>query len=613
MLLRLLCLLLLLPTIPSFAQELLRNGNFDRSGLTGLAQDWIAVSQGPRGASGFELKAHGPNAGAQKIIVRDLPPFRWSGLGQALPELTPGLYRFRVRVKPLQPLLAGVEIRGDGPDLVPTARCRELVKPGIWTELTGFAQLDGPAQGLYFLVLLYQPGTLLAADASLQPVERAALTPAERATLERQFGPLLPPVDEAALLADTDARILRHRTAPLTIQVLDPQGQPAPGRTVHVEHLRHLFRFGAAFDPTAMGDWRQGDENRRHREAFLKLFNAATVQIYWPAYDPDRNWRQRLQMRRAVHFLEQRHFFIHGHPVFWNASAPSWLTDLDPPPLAMERLCDERLVGLGRALLPRLTSADLFNELVHWERLTNAFTRLFIDRGKTELVAEYLRETQRLAPGVQTTINDYDLSPEYFGLLKTLLDAGAPLDLIGQQAHMHSGYWSVARTWTTLERLSLLRRPILFTEVSALSGPVRPLHGGEALKDWPTDPENEARQAAFLEQFYKLLYSHPNCAGLTLWNYTDRYAWLGAPVGILRQDGRPKPSFERLDHLINHQWRTRGDFQTDAQGCVKIDRAFAGAYSIRCGRSTVECEHRAASPLFQVIREERPLRPANAR
>ena len=203
MLLRLLCLLLLLPTIPSFAQELLRNGNFDRSGLTGLAQDWIAVSQGPRGASGFELKAHGTNAGAQKIIVRDLPPFRWSGLGQALPELTPGLYRFRVRVKPLQPLLAGVEIRGDGPDLVPTARCRELVKPGIWTELTGFAQLDGPAQGLYFLVLLYQPGTLLAADASLQPVERAALTPAERATLERQFGPLLPPVDEAALLADT--------------------------------------------------------------------------------------------------------------------------------------------------------------------------------------------------------------------------------------------------------------------------------------------------------------------------------------------------------------------------------------------------------------------------
>ena len=156
----------------------------------------------------------------------------------------------------------------------------------------------------------------------------------------------------------------------------------------------------------------------------------------------------------------------------------------------------------------------------------------------------------------------------------------------------------MAQTWTVLERLSLLHHPVLFTEVSVLSGPVRPIHSEEPLPvDWNTDPEHEQTQADYLEQFYRLLYSHPNCAGIVLWNYTDLCAWLGAPVGVLRKDGSPKPSFHRLDELINHRWRTRGEFTTDGNGQIKIPFAFEGRYVIRCGRKAIEYDHSAAAPL----------------
>ncbi|MBI5386675.1 MAG: endo-1,4-beta-xylanase [Verrucomicrobia bacterium] len=597
------CLWLAL-TIPSSAQELLRNGDFALLGTDGLAQHWIALTLGSEVESACELVSEGA-AGAQRIIVRRLPPFRWSGIAQIVPKLDAGLYRLRARVKSDRPLPVSVEVRSAADPYPLFGRCRETLQPGAWTELTAFIRLEAAQTNLYSLVLLHQPGVVLAAEASLRPVRPAELGPAERTQLERQFGPELPPVDEAALLAATDARILQTRTAPLRVQVLDRAGRPAAHRTVRIEHRQHLFRFGAGFE---LGLPRRPNEtvvDRRHREAFLKLFNTATIRFYWASYEPERGAFDHAGMFRAIRWLERRGLTVRAHPVFWNSAGqiPAWVKEISPPPLAMERLCDQRLAQLGRTVLPCVTDADLFNELVHWEHLESDFTRLVADQGKVRFVADYLRAAKRMTPPCQTVINDYDTTPAYFSLLKDLLEAGAPVDLIGQQAHMHATNWTPTLTWTVLERLSVLRRPILFTEVSVLSGPNRFLHTAADLENWQSDPEHEARQADYLEQFLKLLYSHPNCAGLVLWDYSDRGAWLNAPVGVLRVDGSPKPSFARLDELLNRRWRTRGEFQTDANGTVLVPHAYEGRYEIQCGRTKVEVEHSRKQPLNLVTME----------
>ncbi len=416
------------------------------------------------------------------------------------------------------------------------------------------------------------------------------------------------PADEAQLLAETNARIRRTRTAPLEIEVTDAQGKPAANRVVQVEHVRHLFHFGAGFDARIMERPDETDVDRRHRDQFLKLFNCATVHLYWGGYERQEGQPEGARRADYARWLKTKGLVPRGHPVFWNQdnTLPRWLRERNPAPAEMRKLMDERLREMSGSVLPELRDVDVFNELVHWERFTNnPLSRLLVEQGKVAVVTHYLRETRRLNPGVQLVVNDYDPTPAFDTLLRQLLDAGAPIDFIGQQSHMHGGPWSVKQTWECLERHARLQRPVLFTELSVLSGPVRRNLDYQGRQEgWETDPENERRQAEYLEQFYRLLYSHPNCLGVVIWNYSDRGAWLGAPVGLLRKDGSPKPSFERLDRLINREWRTQGQFTTDASGRITVPGAFEGHYRITTGDVEASGDHRAGQPLRLRLRLE---------
>ena len=414
------------------------------------------------------------------------------------------------------------------------------------------------------------------------------------------------PADEAQLLAETDARIRRTRTAPLEIEVTDADGKPAANRVVKIEHVRHLFYFGAGFDTRIMERADETEVDRRHREQFLRLFNCATVHLYWGGYERQEGQPEGARRAEYARWLKTKGLVPRGHPVFWNQdnTLPRWLRERNPAPAEMRELMDERLREMSGSVLPELRDVDVFNELVHWERFTNnPLSRLMVEQGKVAVVTHYLREARGLNPGVQLVVNDYDNTPAFDRLLRQLLEAGAPLDIIGQQSHMHGGPWSVKQTWECLERHARLQRPVLFTELSVLSGPVRRNIDYQGRQEgWETDPENEQRQAEYLEQFYRLLYSHPNCIGVVVWNYTDRGAWLGAPVGLLRKDGSPKPSFERLDRLINREWRTRGEFTTEPSGRVTVPGAYEGHYRITAGGVEAAGDHRAGQPLRLRVR-----------
>jgi GH35 family endo-1,4-beta-xylanase len=408
-------------------------------------------------------------------------------------------------------------------------------------------------------------------------------------------------IDESKLLAETESRIRLNRTAPLTVEVRDAQGQAVSGAPVRVEQVRHRFFFGAGFDTQLLPRPNETDVDRRHREYFLRLFNYATVHLYWSGYEPQRGEYQDSARRQCVDWLKEQGLVARGHPIFWNhrAGVPPWVSALDPAPDALTSLLDTRLEQLSRTVLPSLHDVDVFNELTRWERFTNVFTRYVQAQGKMAVVVRYLKETKRLNSNLLTVVNDYDTTPDYARLLQNLIDAGAPVDIIGQQSHMHGGSWPATQLWTILERLSAIHRPVLFTELSVLSGPSRQIDWKteSRILDWNTDPENERNQAQYLEQFYRLVYSHPNTIGIVLWNYSDRRAWLGAPVGLLRKDGTPKPSFERLDALINQTWRTRGEFATDAAGKLVVPGAYEGHYRVSVGGQNQTGEHGKTHPL----------------
>lgn len=83
-------------------------------------------------------------------------------------------------------------------------------------------------------------------------------------------------IDEARLLAETDARIRLNRTSPLTVEVRDAEGRPVNGASVRVEHVKHRFLFGAGFETQLPPRTDETEVDRRHREHFLRLFNYST-------------------------------------------------------------------------------------------------------------------------------------------------------------------------------------------------------------------------------------------------------------------------------------------------------------------------------------------------
>lgn len=403
------------------------------------------------------------------------------------------------------------------------------------------------------------------------------------------------PLDEKTLISRTEQRILKNRTAPMVIEVVDKNGRPVKDARVDVQHFKHLFYFGAGFDRALLNPDTTDEVNARHREAFLRLFNYSTVHIYWSGYEPRQGAYNTKIVIDSINWLKEHGITARGHPIHWNhrASVPRWVEELNPDSARMRLLLTERVKQLSETVLPQLHDADVFNELVGWERFSNSFTRIVRERGKIPLVVDCVKEVKRLNPNLLLAINDYDVSPRYYELLKELIEAGAPFDYIGQQSHMHSGNWSFLQLWTILERLSKLNKPVLFTELSVLSAPRRKIDWSteKPIADWNTEPEYEKLQADYLEKFYSIAYSHPGCIGIVMWNYSDRRSWLGAPVGVLRKDGSRKPSFEALDNLINSKWRTKGVFTTDAEGKAIISNAFEGEYVIKVGGKEIKAVH----------------------
>jgi GH35 family endo-1,4-beta-xylanase len=596
--------MLLAVTLSGVGQELLTNPSFDTPAGPGLAPGWHNASWGLKSQPGFAIL---PEGGGQQLTLAEVPGAQaWLGMAQTLRALPPGNYRLTARLKADRAIPVDLQLRLAPSPYTAYGRTRQELPAGVWTEVVAYAQLPALQDDVFFMILQHAPGTVLVQRVSAQKLDDRRLTANERQALETRFGPPLAAVDESSLLAETDVRILKNRTAPLTIQVLDDAGRPVPRAEVRVEHTRHNFHFGAGFDPQIIEKPNETEVDRRHREAFLKLFNYATVHLYWSTYEPQPGGYGHEKAQRSIRWLQEHRLTPRGHPVFWNhrAGVPRWLEERNLSEAEVIGQMDARLGQLSATVLKDLHDADIFNELVHWERFSNSLTRVVAAQGKTNLVARYLRAVRQLNPDLLCVVNDYDNSPDYYALLKTLIATGAPVDILGQQSHMHGGTWSLTQIWTVLERLGSLQRPVLFSELSVLSGPRRDIdwQTERRLEKWGTDPENERKQADYLEQFFRISFSHPACQGIVLWDYADRHAWLGAPVGLLRADGSRKPSFEKLDRLINEQWRTRGTFTSDAQGRVVIPAAFEGDYEIRRGDRVARGNHRVSAPWQAVVR-----------
>lgn len=389
------------------------------------------------------------------------------------------------------------------------------------------------------------------------------------------------------------ASVPAHRLCETVVIVTDASGTPLPNLDVVVAQTRHAFGFGnIGFDFLRLANGEPDDIGTASLAAlYTDVFNTATLPFYWGRFEPRRGEPDTLRLQRAARWFRERGIALKGHPLVWHTVQPDWLLGL--PLEEVERLQRERIRRDVSDFAGLIDTWDAINEVVImpvFEGGENAITPLARAKGRIAMIRMAFEEARAANPHARLLLNDFDLSNAYECLIEGVLEAGIRIDAIGLQTHMHQGYRGEDAVLAVVERFARYGLPLHLTETSLVSGHPMPAEivdlNDYQIPEWPSTPEGEARQADEIERHYRSLVSHPAVEAITYWGITDAGAWLGAPIGLVRKDGTPKPSYHALRALVKGEWwlaPTR--VATDSEGRISV-AGFGGDYELRAhGRS----------------------------
>ncbi|MFN8075555.1 MAG: endo-1,4-beta-xylanase [Kineosporiaceae bacterium] len=405
--------------------------------------------------------------------------------------------------------------------------------------------------------------------------------------------------------AGLDPRIRAARTANAGLTLLGADGAPLANTDVVVAQRDHAFKFGNIgfeFIPLANGELEPGREPgptgpfetdpsrwapefaQHLADLWLDLHNFATLPFYWGRFEPERGKPDTQRILTAARWFAERGVPIKGHPLVWHTVPAQWLLDLDVEEVLQVQL--ERIHRDVTGFAGLIDMWDVINEVVImpvFDKEDNGITRLCRHLGRIPLVREVFAAAREANPNGTFLLNDFDLSTAYECLLEGLLEAGVQIDVLGLQSHMHQGYWGEEKTEAIIERFARYGLPMHFTETTLVSGHLMPPDiedlNDYQIPDWPSTPEGEARQADDLVRHLKVLLAAPGVEAFTYWGLADR-GWLGAPGGLVREDGTPKPSYEAMHRLVKGEWWLPATtLRTDDAGRLEF-AGFLGEYDV---------------------------------
>ena len=214
---------------------------------------------------------------------------------------------------------------------------------------------------------------------------------------------------------------------------------------------------------------------------------------------------------RAFNYAKQHNFTYKFHALVWGAQYPNWLESLS---------AKERFAALtnwfdhAKEKYNTLPMIDVVNEAVGMHQQGNPMMKETLGGGgKTGydwLIKAFDMAYERW-PDAILIYNDYNSIQydidNYIDLVRTLRDAGAPIDAYGNQSHAVSNMSSTSLGNALKKQQDALKMPMFITELDI-------------------DIANDDQQKAQYQKVLPVMWEAPYCAGVTLWGYIHGATWV---------------------------------------------------------------------------------------
>ena len=170
----------------------------------------------------------------------------------------------------------------------------------------------------------------------------------------------------------TDQMISRgietHRKGLFAVRVLDHDGKPVSGASVHVSLVRHEFKFGCAL--FLLDQFPDAERNLLYRERFPEVFNYGVLPLYWNTLEPDEgkprfsvdseNIYRRPALDLVRDYCRENRIRMKGHCLMYNSFNPEWMPrDWRSLKMAIERRSKAIAERYGEDIL----DLDVINEM----------------------------------------------------------------------------------------------------------------------------------------------------------------------------------------------------------------------------------------------------------
>lgn len=386
-----------------------------------------------------------------------------------------------------------------------------------------------------------------------------------------------------------DRRIREHRTADITVEVTDANGDPLEETEVAVEMREHAYGFGAAVNAgTLIEETSEGDNYRTY---ITELFNKAVLENHhkW------RFWEANTELAdRATDWILDRGLSMRGHVCLW-ANVSAWAVPPDvvramgmtweaknvtDPQLDPEYV-RERTFDHIREIIDhygdRIEEWEVHNETIHRPEFIEAINGIDPDTGELDfpaveapVLAEWYETAREVAPeGLPLAVNDYNVlagpyeyaRDAYHDEIEFLNGRGIGLGGIGMQCH-----FAKDQALTPTQTLRGLN------EYAKYGAGLKVTEFDTADPNWSPEAKGE-----FLYRFLKTVYSHPATEDFILWGFWDGRHWKeDAP--LFNEDWSKKPAYDAYTGLVHDEWWT--DARGSAADGTFSTRAFLGDHDL---------------------------------